>query len=734
MKIEPRFLRSKVGRRIVLLFILCALLPIGGLAVVSFTQVTKQLNEQSRQRLRDASKSKGMDIIERLTLLELALRMMAATLDSGSAIPSPLSSQGPNESLELRFERLSVLTDGGESTALLGRAVEFPRNLTEEERQHLATGQSLLIGSPSDDDLPLGMVMIQALDPSNLSQGSLVAEINTEYLWGLEGLSPLTELSVVDASNRTLFCSTGSTDPFLPQLTQEKDRSSTGHFEWQDQDREYMASYWSVFLKFRFFAPPWTVVMSESRADVLAPLADFQRMFPLVILMSFWVVLLLSLVQIRRSLIPLGKLQEGTRRIAQRDFDSRVTVTSGDEFQELATSFNTMATRLGQQFNTLTMVNEIDRAILSALDTERVAGALLSRMHEILPCDSVSVTFLNVNGTQVARTYVAKALGAKQVVNSELTSQEIQTLHSHPKSVIIPVDTHLPHYLSPLAEQGMKSISVLPIFVKDQLSGVISLGHLVASDHSEEDLSYGRQVADQVAVALTNAGLVKEQRELISLFERYVSPEVAAEIVNRQGEIVLAGQEMQATVVFTDIRNFTRMTAGKPSAEVLSWLNNYFTAMSQIILKNDGFLNKFMGDGLLVLFGVPLGETAAMSACKAVQAAVEMLDRVKKMNTENEPGQPELRIGIGLHTGTLTAGNLGARERMEYSVIGETVNLASRLEELTKKFKTGMVMSSETQELIQDRFSTTCLGEVSIRGFPGKSRVYTVEPDQEGIQ
>lgn len=230
-------------------------------------------------------------------------------------------------------------------------------------------------------------------------------------------------------------------------------------------------------------------------------------------------------------------------------------------------------------------------------------------------------------------------------------------------------------------------------------------------------------------MALSNAGLVKEQRELMSLFERYVSPEVAAEIVSRQGEIILAGQEMQATVVFTDIRNFTAMTAEKPSAEVLSWLNNYFTAMSQIILNNGGFLNKFMGDGLLVLFGVPLGETAAKSACKAVQAALEMLDRVKEMNAENEREDQELRIGIGLHTGTLTAENLGAQERMEYSVIGETVNLASRLEELTKKFRTDMIMSSETHELIQDRFTTTCLGEVSIRGFPGKNRVYTVEAD-----
>ena len=351
MKIEPRFLRSKVGRRIVLLFILCALLPIGGLAIVSFTQVTNQLNEQSRQRLREASKSKGMDILERLTLLELALRMMAANLNAGSAIPTQLFSQAPNESLEQRVKRLSMVTDSGEPTTLLGSAVEFSRNLTEDERQHLGTGQSLLV-LQSTSDLPLSVLMIQALDPQDLLRGHLVAEIHTDSLWGLEGMSPLTELSVLDPSGHVLFCSTGSPDPFLPQLTEGLDGSSTGHFEWQDEDRDYMASYWSVFLKARFFAPPWAVVMSESRADVLAPLADFQRMFPLVILMSFWVVLLLSLIQIRRSLVPLEKLQEGTRRIAQRDFDSRVTVTSGDEFQELATSFNTMATRLGQQFNT----------------------------------------------------------------------------------------------------------------------------------------------------------------------------------------------------------------------------------------------------------------------------------------------------------------------------------------------------------------------------------------------
>ncbi len=731
MKIEPRFLRSKVGRRIIGLFVLCALLPIGALAVVSFTQVTKQLNEQSKNRLQEESKSRGMNILERLFLLELSLRMVTETLSSGSDVPIQFSWLGADENLEQRFKGLVAITKSVEPKTLFGSTPEPPTQLTEVEREHLTSGQTLLI-SQSDPDLTSRVLLIKALDPPHLSQGILVAEINTPFLWGLEGMSPLTELCVLDPFGRALFCSTGSPAPFLQQLTEELDRSTTGYFEWQEKDRDYIASYWAVFLKARFLAPQWTVVMSESRADVLAPLADFQRMFPLVILMSFWVVLLLSLIQIRRSLVPLEKLQEGTRRIAQQDFASRVTVTSGDEFQELATSFNQMASRLGQQFSTLTMVNEIDRAILSALDTEKVAATLLARMHEILPCDSVSVTFLSVNGEQGARTYVglANGKGEKQVVTGELTPKEVQFLSSNPDSVTINVDTNMPSYLSPLAELGMKSISVLPILVKDRLSGIISLGHLNPSTQSQEDLRFGRQVADQVAVALSNAELVTEQRELMSLFERYVSPEVAAEIVKRQGEIVLAGQEMQATVVFTDIRNFTALTAGKPSHEVLAWLNNYFTAMSKIIMRNGGFLNKFMGDGLLVLFGVPLGETATQSACQAVQAALEMLYRVEQMNIESEPGQPQLRIGIGLHTGALTAGNLGARERMEYSVIGETVNLASRLEELTKHFQTDMVMSAETRELVRDLFATKSLGEVTIRGFPGKSRVYTVPGEQ----
>ncbi len=217
-----------------------------------------------------------------------------------------------------------------------------------------------------------------------------------------------------------------------------------------------------------------------------------------------------------------------------------------------------------------------------------------------------------------------------------------------------------------------------------------------------------------------------ERGQLMQIFERYVSPEVAAEIWNRRDEIVLEGQQKVATVLFSDLRGFTSLTAGRRSDEVLVWLNRYFDAMSEVVKRNGGMLNKFMGDGMLVVFGVPLSRGADVDARAAVRAAVEMLERVEEMNGEQEPGQPRCSMGIGLHTGILTAGNVGARDRLEYSVIGETVNLASRLEALTKHFGTSIVMSPDTRDLVREHFETAPLGEVSVRGLPDKVHVYTL--------
>jgi adenylate cyclase len=218
-----------------------------------------------------------------------------------------------------------------------------------------------------------------------------------------------------------------------------------------------------------------------------------------------------------------------------------------------------------------------------------------------------------------------------------------------------------------------------------------------------------------------------ERGQLMGLFERYVSADVAAEIWKNRDTIVLAGEERVATIVFSDIRSFTAITAGVPSQEVLAWLNRYLTEMGDVIKKNRGFLNKFIGDGIMVVFGAPLSEGAREDACRAVRCAVEMLARVDRWNATKAPGDPTLKIGIGIHTGMVTSGNVGSPDRLEYSVIGETVNLASRLEALTKEFKTPLVLSPATWEHIRSEFSTVSLGDAQVRGFTSAIPLYSVE-------
>jgi adenylate cyclase len=169
------------------------------------------------------------------------------------------------------------------------------------------------------------------------------------------------------------------------------------------------------------------------------------------------------------------------------------------------------------------------------------------------------------------------------------------------------------------------------------------------------------------------------------------------------------------------------MTAGVPSQQVLAWLNRYLTAMGLVIKQNRGFLNKFIGDGIMVVFGAPLSEGPREDACRAVRCALEMLASVEKWNTEKSTGDPTLKIGIGIHTGMVTAGNVGSPDRLEYSVIGEAVNLASRLESLTKDFKTPLILSPATWEQVREQFPTVSLGEAPVRGFANPIPLYSVE-------
>jgi signal transduction histidine kinase len=538
-----------VARRIFALFVLCAIVPIVVLAIISFTEVTRQLSDQSRARLRQGSKAVGMSIYERLLFLEADMKMIAANLRTGG-FQIKLPPDSLSRDFQSRFASLALAHDPARQVPLFGQ-LQNPPEFTEAERRHLSSGRAV-ISVQRRQNLPARTLMSCAADPRDPTQGVLIGEIEPAYLWGLgeeNTLPPLAELCVLDGSYRVLACSFAEAVSFAEQIKSHVFRSSIGEFEWRRQDKGYLAGYWSLPLKFNFFVPHWTVVLLESKPDILAPTARFTRIFPLVILMFLGMVLLLILSQIKRILVPLEKLHEGTRRIAMRDFGSRVIVRSRDEFEELAASFNMMADRLARQFNALATMADIDRAILSVLDTEKIVRAVLARMPDVLSCDAIAVTVIDSQNR--ADVHVSGGTRSNEVVVEKinLTPEALGTFHESPQYLLLSPDGSVPDYLAPLARRGCSSFLSLPVFFKESLSAVISLGFSLVRALDDETLLHARQIADQVAIAISNSRLYQQ------LGEQALSLEKA----NRVKDEFLSVMSHELRTPLTVVKGYTGM-------------------------------------------------------------------------------------------------------------------------------------------------------------------------------
>jgi putative nucleotidyltransferase with HDIG domain len=361
--------------------------------------------------------------------------------------------------------------------------------------------------------------MRRLIDQTNPTKGFLVGQVSDYYLWrgGEENpLPPMTELIVLDDNGGVLFSTVSGRTLFPQGVVSKMIKTHAGPFKWKHGEREYVGRYLSMYMEKEFHIPKWLVVLGESKAHVLAPMARFKHIFPLVVLLALWVVLLLSVSQIRRNLVPLERLQEGTKRIAARDFGSRVDVNSGDEFQELAESFNAMASRLGKQFNALTTMNEIDRSILSALDTRRIVDTILNRMRELFPCDCVALALFDAESSDAGLMHIqyGQSEGENWLVPVRLGTEDTRRLDAYPEQLLFAVPEEFPEYLSPLAELSAEMLLALPMFVGEKLSGLIVLGYADGAALNEEDAVQARQLADQVAVAISNARLIEELDEL----------------------------------------------------------------------------------------------------------------------------------------------------------------------------------------------------------------------------
>jgi adenylate cyclase len=204
-----------------------------------------------------------------------------------------------------------------------------------------------------------------------------------------------------------------------------------------------------------------------------------------------------------------------------------------------------------------------------------------------------------------------------------------------------------------------------------------------------------------------------------------VSREVAQEILERGEDIALGGTRRRITVLFTDIRGFTSLSERLRPEEVVEILNGFFTRLSIPILRHKGTLDKFIGDAIMAFWGAPLSH--GEDAVRAVGAALEMLRDAEAMSGELEGRYAvRLEIGVGISTGEAVVGNIGSPERMGYTAIGDTVNIAARLQDLTKEYKSPLLISHTTYEEVKYSFATERVGFVPVKGRTEPVGIYRV--------
>jgi len=219
-----------------------------------------------------------------------------------------------------------------------------------------------------------------------------------------------------------------------------------------------------------------------------------------------------------------------------------------------------------------------------------------------------------------------------------------------------------------------------------------------------------------------------EEREkgfIRSQFRLYVPPVVVDEILRDPAKLALGGIRKEVTVMFSDIRGFTTMSEQMEPEEVVGMLNEYFTAMTEVIFEYGGTLDKFIGDAIMAIFGAPADQPD--HAERAVLCAIEMQRTLRRLSEFWERrGRPSFRMGIGIHTGEAVVGNVGSRMRLQYTAIGDNVNLAQRVEELTKEFGTDILITEATYRRVEDLVEARDLGEVRVRGRREPVRVFEV--------
>jgi len=274
---------------------------------------------------------------------------------------------------------------------------------------------------------------------------------------------------------------------------------------------------------------------------------------------------------------------------------------------------------------------------------------------------------------------------------------------------------------------GIRSAMCAPLIYKDKVFGLFYVDCLTKPyAFSKEELSIFSVIAAEAAISFDNAQSHEELALRVverKALERFLSSAIVEKILANPDQIHLGGENQQATILFADIRSFTRMAEKMEPHKVVELLNEYFTEMTELIFENGGTLDKYLGDGIMALFGAPIARPD--DALRSVKTAMEMQRAMVRLNEDWQArGQPAMQAGIGVNTGAVTAGNIGSTRRMDYTVIGDAVNLASRL--CAKAAGGQILVSDSTFRLLAGEMPARKLDPILVKGRAAPVEVYEI--------
>ncbi len=382
---------------------------------------------------------------------------------------------------------------------------------------------------------------------------------------------------------------------------------------------------------------------------------------------------------------------------------------------------------LRRDYERLRIGHELARAVGVELDLDKLLPKILDKAFELVGADRGVILLRDAAGVMHPR-YVKTRSGKSDpnIVLSKTVMAEVETN----KAAVLSSDATMDARFSgahSIIMQGIRSTMTLPLLQSGDLLGIMHLDSLFTSNaFTEKDLQVCTGMAAQAAMSIQNARLatrIEHEAQTRAQISRLIPPSVVEQVVKGELTIEKGGRLSEVTMLFSDIRGFTTMSDGRPAQEIVNTLNEYFEVMVDILFKYTGTLDKFVGDEIIGLFGAPIPIEDA--PFKAVSCALAMLQALEEFNrTRAAESQAPIRIGIGINTGNVITGSIGSTRALQYTAIGDAMNVASRLVNVAGS---GEIIASEsTYRQVAGRVAATALPPVKVKGKAEELKVFRI--------